>query len=242
VRSTGWGLGAAAGLTLLMTFLVCAGSSTQGSGGGGDMVFMSVSGTMLGQIAVVALAVVVITSEYATGTIRATFAAEPRRRSVLAAKAAVLGAVVLAVGLVTSLASFFMGRAILPGNGYTAVNGYPAPSLADGATLRAVTGTAAYLTLIALLSLGIGAIARHTAIAITSVLGLLFVPTIAADMLPEGTRHTVEKIAPMLAGHPVQTTTESGFGIGPGAGMAVVAAWAVAALAVALWLIERRDA
>ena len=49
---------AASGLTLLMTFLACSASSTQGSGGGGDMVFTSVSGTMLGQIAVVALAVV----------------------------------------------------------------------------------------------------------------------------------------------------------------------------------------
>lgn len=72
----------------------------------------------------------VIAAEYGTGTIRATFVANPRRWTVLTAKTTVVFGVVLAVGLVATLASFFVGEAILRGNGFVYANGYPAASWA----------------------------------------------------------------------------------------------------------------
>ena len=82
VRSTAWSLAAGFGLTLLFTALVCSSTSTEGGSpghpGDNDIVRDSLAGVWLGQIAFVLLAVLVIASEYSTGTIRATFAANPR--------------------------------------------------------------------------------------------------------------------------------------------------------------------
>jgi len=86
VRSSWWALGLALGLTLLMTLFICSTVSTTGrepGDNGDDLLMLSVGGVLFAQFAVVALAVVAITGEHATGTIRATFAANPRRYAVL---------------------------------------------------------------------------------------------------------------------------------------------------------------
>jgi hypothetical protein len=79
---------------------------------------------------------------------------------------------------------------------------------------------------------------RHTATAISVLLGLLLVPWIVGALLPEGLGLAIEKASPM-AGLAAQ---ENGAPIGPWAGFGVTCAWAAAALVVALWLIRRRDA
>ncbi len=84
--------------------------------------------------------------------IRTTFAANPRRRTVLTAKTAVVSAVVLAVGLATSVACFQFGQWILRGNGFNYEGGYPAVTLADHEALRAVLGSGVYLGLLAVFS------------------------------------------------------------------------------------------
>lgn len=245
VRSSWWALGLAFGLTVLMSVFI---SSTVSTGGkapndsGDDVMMLSLGGVLFGQFAVVALAVVAITNEHATGTIRATFAANPRRHAVLGAKAAIVAGAVLAVGLVGSLLAFLAAQPILHSNGFVALNGYSTLSLADGQSLRAVGGSGLYLALIALLALGVGAIVRHTGAAITTVLALMFVPLIAAGMLPESAQDTVQRIAPMTAGICIQTTPGHGAPLSPGAGIAVLAAWAAAAMLGGLWLIGRRDA
>ena len=106
----------------------------------------------LGQAVVAALAVLVVGSEYSTGTIHTTLAAVPRRCTMLAAKAAVLLAVVLPAAAVGVLCSLLAGRLILPGSGFTPAHGYAPLSLADGSTLRAVAGSVIYLALVALLA------------------------------------------------------------------------------------------
>jgi len=244
VRGSWWALGLALALTILLTAFVCSTVSTHGiapGDSGDDMQMLSLAGVLFAQFAVVSLATVTITAEHATGTIRATFAAEPRRRLVLGAKAAVVAGAVLAVGVAGSFAAFLVAQPILHANGYVAANGYPALSLADGGALRAVTGSAVYLMLIALLSLGVGAILRHTAAAITTVLALMFVPLLATSFLPGSVQDTVQQVAPLTAGICVQATAGHGAPLSPGAGIAVLAAWAAAAMLGALWLIGRRD-
>jgi ABC-2 type transport system permease protein len=247
VRSSAGVVVAAFAFSLLGTFLLCFGTTTEGGSpgrpGDNDIVRDSLAGVWLGQILFAVLAVLVVTSEYSTGTIRATFAAFPRRRIVLAAKTLVTGAVVLAAGVLTAAACFLVGQTLLRGNGFDYAGGYPHASLDEGPVLRAVAGSGLYLAGLALLALGIAAIVRHTATAITVMLALMFVPPIATGMLPEGLSEPLQKFSPM-AGLAVQETVErsDSIPIGPWAGLAVLGAYAVGALAIAAFLIRRRDA
>ncbi len=245
VRSTGWSLLLLFGLTVGLGAFFAAGSETTGGGPGGgdnDLVRDSLVGVYLGQFAVVAFAVGAITSEYGTGLIRATFTAVPRRGSVLLAKVILVGGAVLAVGLLASTVAFVVGQELLRGSGY-APPGYPEWSLADEAARRAVVGSALLLCALALLSLGVGAIVRSSAVAITFLLGLLFVPLIFAAALPDSTRELLQQTTPG-AGYAVQQTIDrpDALPIGPWVGLGVTFAWAAGALLLALWLIRRRDA
>jgi hypothetical protein len=190
------------------------------------------------------LAVLVVTSEYTTHVIRTTFSATPRRRTVLVAKTVVVSAAVLAVGLATSAVCFQIGQWILRGNGFDYEGGYPAVTLADDEALRAVLLSGAYLGLLAVFSLGVGAIVRHTAGAITIVLAVVLAPVIAVGFLPENVAEQVEKFSLMGAGLATQQTFDrpDNIQISPGGGLLVVAGYAGLALLVALWTIGRRDA
>lgn len=99
-----------------------------------------------------------VSSEYSTGMIRLTLAAMPRRTTVLAAKAVITTGLVLAAGAIAVLLSLLAGRLPPPGHGFTPAHGYQQLSLADGPVLRAAAGSALYLALIALLSLGVAAV------------------------------------------------------------------------------------
>jgi ABC-2 type transport system permease protein len=248
VRSTVWALLAFAGISVLFTAWATSESHTEGGSpgrpGDNDIVLDSLAGLWFGQIAAAVLAVLVITSEYSTGLIRTTLAALPRRRLVLAAKALLVGAVILVVGFAASVACFLVGQWFLRGNGFVYENGYPAATLADGETFRAVAGSAAYLCALAVFSLGVGAILRHTAGAITVVLAVVLGPVIAIGFVPAHIADYLEKFSLMGAGISMQQTLEreDSIPLAPGWGLAVVCGYAAAAVLVALWSIGRRDA
>ena len=82
-------------------------------------------GLVLGQLLLGSLGVIAITTEFSSGMIRATFAASPRRPLVLAAKAAVLGAVTLAAGEISAFAAFLAGQAVLKAPAPHATLGQP---------------------------------------------------------------------------------------------------------------------
>lgn len=245
VRGTAWAPLGVFGLTVLFSALFSAGFTTEGGSpdrpGDEDVVVIGLLGVYVGQLIAAALAVLAIGSEYGTGTIRLTLAANPRRRTVLAAKALLVAAVVLVAGVAASFASFLVAQPILHGNGFTAANGYPAASLADGATLRAVVGTGVYLAAIALLALGVGAILRNTAAGVSVMAGLVFIPSIMLGVLPERIGEWVERLCPTTAGLAIQHTVQDG-PIDPWPGLGVLCAYAAVALLAALWLIARRDA
>jgi ABC-2 type transport system permease protein len=247
VRTTAWMLLAGLGLTLLLTWLVCAGTTTSGGSpgrpGDNDIVKDSLAGVWIGQLPFMLLAVLALASEYSSGTIRATFAANPRRRTVLLAKTAVLGAVVALVALPTAAASFVLGQSVLRGNGFDYDGGYPTVTLADGEALRAVAGTASYLTALALLAFGLTAVVRRTAVATGIVLGLLLVPPIVAGLLPERASDLVLSLSPAGAGLALQQTVErdDNVPIAATTALVVLAAYALVSLAAAAWLIRRRD-
>ena len=123
------------------------------------------------------LGALVITSEYSTGMIRTSLAVMPRRGVLYAAKAIVFAAVTLTISLVTSFVAFFVGQAILSGKHYNT-------TLAQPGVLRAVLLSAAIVTVFGLLAYGAGALIRHSAGAITSILGVIFLIPALAQALP----------------------------------------------------------
>jgi ABC-2 type transport system permease protein len=228
-----------AGASALAAAIVkCPGSCTA------DTTKLSLTGVMLGQATVATLAVLAMSSEYGTGMIRVTLAAMPRRQTFLAAKAAVLTAVVLAAGAIAVGASLLAGRLLEPGNGFTTHHGFVPLSLAHGPTLRAAAGSVLYLALIALLSLGAATALRDSAAAITVVLGLLYIfPVLGAVVLNPVWQHRIGRWAPMNAGLAIQSTRNLGaLPIGPWAGLGVLAAWTAAALLAGSLLLRLRDA
>jgi hypothetical protein len=192
-------------------------------------------GLVLDQLLTGSLGVLAITSEFSSGMIRATFAAMPRRPLVLAAKGAVLGAFTLAVGEVSAFAAFLAGQAVLKA---------PAPHAALGqpGVLRAVLMAGAYPALIAVIGLGIGALVRHTAGALCSLVGVLFV----LPLLFTGFSPSIQNASQNFLPHPMANAMTAVIRLPdtlpPGLLFGLLCAYAVGALAVGAWALTRRDA
>jgi ABC-2 type transport system permease protein len=120
----------------------------------------------LGQLIIVVLGALMITSEYSTGMMRTSLTVLPSRGTLYAAKAAVLAAVTLVVSLLTSFGTYFLGRVLLASTHATA------PLSAPG-VLRAVIVTALYVEVCGLFAFGIGALVRNTAATLTIAFGFL---------------------------------------------------------------------
>jgi ABC-2 type transport system permease protein len=241
---TGWLLLTAAALTILVSLAAIASATCPGGGCQTDQAKLSLTGVQAGQAVVAIIAVLAISGEYSSGMIRVTLAAMPRRLTLLAAKATLVTGLLLAVSVVSVLVSVLIGRLILPGHGFTAAPGYPPLSLANGSVLRATCGSALYLTLIALLSLGIATAVREAAVAIGLVLGLLYVfPIVTSVMNNQHWQRHLEQIGPMTAGLDIQTTVNlSSLPLAPWQGLGVAAAWAAGALLLGGAVLYFRDA
>jgi ABC-2 type transport system permease protein len=229
LRSTTWVL--AAGVAISIALGAVAGFNTRNPHG--DPTSNILAGIAFGQVVFGVLGVLTMTGEYSSGMIRATLAAIPRRPLVLAAKAATYGLVALAAGEITTFGSFLGGTAVLHAS-------VPHPALSQPTVLRAVTMTGAYLALAGLMGLGLGAIIRHSAAAVATLIGGLFVltPLVAADT-HKGGQFLPELIVAnsLSAVKPVRPFTLS-----PWIELGIVAAYAAALLGAGSWSLVRRDA
>jgi hypothetical protein len=207
---------------------------------GDDLVQLSLEGATVGVLAAAALGALFMTAEFRRGMIRTTFAASPGRGRVLAAKAIVLGGATFGAGLVASVVAFLVSQRSL--RSVPRTPGLPELSLADPTVLRAVVGTAVLLALVAVLSLAVATIARHTAVAIPLVILPLLVPSIVSTGLPLSVANWLTRLTP-AAGFAVQQTIERyDTAIAPLVGLGVLAAYAAGALGVATVLLRRWDA
>jgi ABC-2 type transport system permease protein len=196
----------------------------------------SYAGLAIGQLALGVLGVLAVTSEFSSGMIRATFAAAPRRPLVLAAKAAIVAAVALVAGEILAFVAFGVGEAVLKS---------PAPHAALGqpGVLRAVLMAGAYPALIALIGLGLGALIRHTAGAISAVVGVLFVLPLILVPLGTSIQNSAGQFMPMLLAENSLTAVKPvAHSLSPGVGFALLCGYAAVALAVGSWALARRDA
>jgi ABC-2 type transport system permease protein len=249
LAGTWWLLLAAAALTIAVSAAAAAafscppGACAAGQTGA-DPAKISLTGVDLGQVVIALLAAGAIGGEYATGMIRLTLTATPRRLTAFTAKALVTGACALGASLLAVGGAALAGRLILPAKGLSAAHGYVPLSLADTADLRAVGGSVLYLTLIALLAFGITAAVRDSAAGIGVVLGVLLLFPLASAVIPDQVlaRH-LEQLAPMTAGLYVQATVGvQSLPLTPWQGLGVTAAWAAGALILGAAVLRLRDA
>jgi len=193
------------------------------------------TGIGLGQLAICVLGALVMTTEYSTGVIRASLLAVPRRIPMLAAKGVVFAALILVVGEIVTFGSFFIGSAIL--------HSRVAVSLGQPGVARAVIGTGLALTVLGLFAMAIGALIRHTAGAIATVIGVVLVLPILTGLLPGSVGAHINAYLPEQAGGLIsQAHEQAGNLLSPWQGFGVFCIWTAVLLAAAAYLLRQRDA
>ena len=185
-------------------------------------------------LAVAVLGVLAFSTEYGTGLIRTTFAAMPRRRAVLAGKAAVLGAVTLVAGELVAFVSFGITQAVLSAH-------HQGVSLSGPGVPGAVLAEGLLLFVVAMLGLAVGAIVRHTAGGIATVVGVIIVPGIVA-VLPAPWGARIGRFTLVDAAHQVTALHPATNLFAPALSLVVLLAWPALALLAAALTITRRDA
>jgi ABC-2 type transport system permease protein len=240
VRATYWTAGIAVIASVAFGILICARAAHNINRGqlsldGFDPTLISLNGLYISQVAVGALGVLTITSEYGTGMIRASLTAVPQRRAVLAAKGLVFAASSLVMGEVISFTAFGIGQALL-------ARAHAGASLNELGALRATIGGGLYLTTVGLLGFGIGALVRHTAGALSAFFGVLFALTVVTDLLPTNWRNDLINYLPANAGSQILTVIHPAGALAPWAGLGVLSLYAVTAISAAAILVTRRDA
>jgi ABC-2 type transport system permease protein len=197
--------------------------------------FIFGAGIGLGQLTICVLGVLLMTSEYSTGVIRASLLAVPKRYPMLAAKIVVFAVIMLVLAELVAFGSFFAGSAIL--------HSRVVVTLSDPGVLRATFGTGLYLTVLGIFALAIGGLIRHTAGAVSVVIGVVLVLPILAGLLPSSWGAHINAYLPEQAGTLISHAHQnSGDLLTPWQGFGVFCIWTVLALALSAYLLDRRDA
>jgi hypothetical protein len=196
---------------------------------------VALAGVNLSQLAIAVLGVLVITGEYSTGMIRASFTAVPRRLPVLGAKTLVFAATAFVLMLPSVVAAFFASQAILARHGILQI------PFSQAGVARAVVGGALYLTVVGVFALGLGAIVRNTAGGIATFVALMFVLPPLMNVLPQSWNDAITPYLPDSAGRAVFSLTTGPHSLAPWTGFALFCAYAAASLVVAAVLLLRRD-
>jgi ABC-2 type transport system permease protein len=241
LRSTGWTLATMVVASIGLAALISASDAHGYSGLSAadkatwDPTNESLAGTLIGQIAIAVFGVLAITGEFASGTIRSSIAAAPRRTPLLVAKAAVYGGVALIAGEVISLISFFVGQPIIARHAPHATLGQPGVA-------RAVLFAGLYLALVCLIALGIATLLRHTAGAISAVVALLLVVPAITAALPSSIQNSFGMFLPVqIGGSSMGAVVRVPHALSPWAGAGVLCLYAAIAMTFAGWSLLRRD-
>ena len=244
VRSTMWTLLLLVILTLGLTGLVTGLTMAQWNKIGvasratliGDPVSAILGASIeFGQLTIIVLGVMSVTSEYTTGAIRSSLLAVPRRPQMLAAKALMFTAVVFVLAQVVCFVAFFLGSAIM--------HSHVPVSLGGTNVARAVIGAGLYLTVLGLFSMAIGGLVRHTAGAIAGVIAFVIVLEPLSTLIPGTWGNHIHDYLPTSAGRLVYAVRPvSGQVLPAWGGFAVFCAWTAALLIAWAVTLQLRDA
>lgn len=198
--------------------------------------FIFGAGIGLGQLTICVLGVLVITTEYSSGVIRASLLAVPKRFPMLAAKVAVFGLLIVVLAEIVAFGSFFVGSTIL--------HEHVAVTLSGPGVLRATVGAGLYLTVLGLFAMAIGALIRHTAGGISIVIGAVLVVPILTGLLPDQWFYNhLNAYLPQQAGSLIYAVHQSsGQLLTAWEGFGVLCIWTVLLLGLAAYFLDRRDA
>jgi ABC-2 type transport system permease protein len=232
-RSTWWLLAAsvaslaAAGVSPALTFTLAGDTSSDATA---DATGGALSGVSFTQLLVASLGVVLVSSEYGSGLVRATFTAVPARLPVLVGKAGIAAVATFTAALAALVAAFVAAQAVLAGADVDI-------SLSDPGVLRAVVGAALLLAVSAVLGTAFGWLVRSTAGALAAVFAFLFVLPLVGLLVPGITPYL-----PSNAGMAILQTGPGAGPLSPWAGLGVFAGYTAVLLGVAGYLLRRRDA
>ncbi|MDN3029060.1 ABC transporter permease [Streptomyces sp. S.PB5] len=230
-------------LALGLLFLLVFGLITSWQFGAGNLdgdfdgskaVDLSLFGVSFAQLALGVLGVLVMAGEYSTGMIRSTLAAVPRRLPVLWSKAGLYGLVAALVGTVGAFATFLIGNQMVSGTS-------AAQSLSDAGVARSLLGAGLYLGLIGVISVGLGALLRSVAGAISVLVGVLILAPGLTSLLPSSWESNISPYMPSNAGESMFALTHDSSTLSPGAGLAVFLGWTILTLAGAAYRLKRND-
>ncbi|MCY0933451.1 ABC transporter permease subunit [Streptomyces sp. H34-S4] len=242
VASTVWTLAAAALVTVGISSLLCAFISSSFKDMPAqeqatfDPTLASFAGMSLGQLAMIVFGVLVVGTEYSSGMIRTSLAAVPRRGSFLTGKLLVATGLALAVGLITSFASFFIGQAIL---------GDRSIGIDEPNVLRAVFGAGLYMAMLALFSMGVAAMLRSSMLSLGILMPFFLLVSNILGAVP-ATRK-VAQYFPDQAGSKIMQVIPGAMGsekvpYGPWGGFGIMALWVLAAVLGGYLVLKKRDA
>ncbi|WP_435608342.1 ABC transporter permease subunit [Streptomyces sp. C10-9-1] len=201
-----------------------------------DPTFVSFSGLVLGQLAMVVFGVLVVGTEYSSGMIRTSLAAVPQRATFLFSKITVAGALALAVGMITSFLTFFVSQALL---------GEHRTTLGEENVLRAVFGGGLYMGLIALFSMGVAAMLRSSMLSLGILMPFFFLVSQILSAAP-GAKE-VARYFPDQAGAKIMQVVPNALDsdeapYGPWGGLGIMVLWVAASLVGGYLVLKRRDA
>ncbi len=187
------------------------------------------------QFCLAALGALVITSEFGTGMIRPSLVAVPRRRTIVAAKAAVVAGVTLAIGQLVAFGTFFISNAIAGGRPAPI---WPWPSVSDA--FGTVSSLGLSVMIAGLVGLGIGLLVRSTAGALVSIGALLFVLPGMAFFLPSPWDDRVASVMLPNLAHQLAGTSEQGV-LSPLGALITMVVYVVVAVGAGALALSRRD-
>ncbi len=241
LRSTRWSLAIAVLLTIALPVIFSAvtsshwGSMSPHERADRHPLDIALAGVNASQLAIAVLGVLVITGEYSTGMIRASFTAVPKRLPVLWAKTGVFAVVAFVLALPSVLIAFFASRAILSRHHILQIS-FSHPGVA-----RSVIGGAVYLMLVGIFALGIGSIVRNTAGGIATFAGIFFVIPPLLLILPASWHDAVSKYLPSEAGRQMFSLTHDANSLAPLPGALLFVGYCALSLVIAAVLLVRRD-
>jgi hypothetical protein len=208
--------------------------TADGDNGPMSPIDISLAGVNFAQLVLGTLGVLLMAGEYSTGMIRSTFAAVPRRLPVLWAKIAVFVGVVFPLMLAAAFIAFLGGQALIGDGG---------ASLSDPGALRAVIGSAVYVTGAGVLGMALGALLRSTPAAISTFFGVMFLlEGIVQLLLPQGWRDDLGPYTPSQAGAAIGAVSQQSGMLSPWAGLAVFLGYLAVLTTAAAWRLKRQDA
>ncbi|QOR69911.1 ABC transporter permease subunit [Ruania alkalisoli] len=250
LRSTPWTIGVTIAVMVLISLAMAWGmSQTAEMAASGDLppeaqegmtdptagAFAASFGYAFGQIVVVVLGVLLISGEYATGQIKSSIAAVPSRWPVLAAKGVLAAAVAFVTGVIGVAVAYVVTLPMLDQHDMAA-------DLGNSEHLRVLLGAPLYLMAIALLSLGIAAMLRHSAAAISAVLGVILVLPILTQFITLDWLQDMAPYFPSTAGERIMGTDTGQEVLTPWEGLGVLGVYVAVVWIAAIVLLRRRDA